>query len=153
KLRSLVTGQVLLREGDPAGPMYIVCSGSLRVYRRDYTAIDNYVDLAMVGTGAVIGEMATVLARPRSATVQAVESSRVLEIQPEELPRLSERHLPLVRVITSAVSDRAGLPFDEVADLVGNLGVAVPATLATEIAAHESQTPNNHDTPVPANEP
>ena len=31
KLRKLVAGQTLMREGDPPGPIYVICSGRLRV--------------------------------------------------------------------------------------------------------------------------
>src|SRR5256885_13982671 len=34
-LRKLVTGQVLMREGDPPGAIYVICAGRLRVYRRE----------------------------------------------------------------------------------------------------------------------
>jgi CRP-like cAMP-binding protein len=69
KLRKLVSGQTLMREGDPPGPIYVICAGRLRVYRRDLTAVNAVVDLATLGTGEVIGELGPILGKLRSATV------------------------------------------------------------------------------------
>src|SRR6266851_8466738 len=103
KLRKLVTGQVLMREGDPPGAIYVICHGRLRVYRRDETAVDAVVDLATLGSGEVIGELGPILGKLRSATVQALEPTQVLEIPPDHLATLVKQHQPLVRVIFAAL--------------------------------------------------
>ena len=68
KLRKLVTGQVLMREGDQPGAIYVICAGRLRVYRRDLTAVDAVVDLATLGSGEVIGELGPILGKLRSTS-------------------------------------------------------------------------------------
>src|SRR5947209_7450659 len=104
KLRDLESGEVLLREGDPPGAIYVILGGRLRVLRGEPA-----VELAVLSTGEVIGELGPILNRPRSASVQAVDEARVLEIVPAELPRLVQQHQSLVRVITTALRDRAGV--------------------------------------------
>ncbi len=61
QLRKLITGEVLMSEGEPATAMYVVCTGSLRVYRGDPSAIDSMVEIAAVGAGDVIGEVGAIL--------------------------------------------------------------------------------------------
>jgi uncharacterized protein (DUF2225 family) len=70
KRRSLTTGQMVVREGDPPGAMYLICSGSVRVYRHDVASVDSTVYLATLGVGDVIGELAPILGQLRSASVQ-----------------------------------------------------------------------------------
>src|SRR5207244_1340397 len=97
--RRLLTGQVLMREGDPSGAVYVVRTGRLRVFRRDPTAVDSVVDVAELGAGEVIGELGPMLGQARSATVQALEPTEVLEIPPDQLSTLVRTHQPLQRVI------------------------------------------------------
>jgi len=127
KLRKLVTGQVLVREGDPPGSIFVVCAGRLRVYRRDLTAIDRFIEVSLVGVGGVIGELSSILDQPRSATVQAVESTQVLEIPPEALPNLVEHHPSLMRVIAEALRERSSLPDAEIAEMAARAGLVLPS--------------------------
>src|ERR1051326_2299244 len=76
-LRSLSEGQVLCREGDPPGPLYVICSGSVRAYRLAGNSVE---ELAHLGPGDIVGEMAPILQQARSATVQALEPTEVLEV-------------------------------------------------------------------------
>ena len=149
KLRSLITGQVLLREGDPPGPMYVITAGRLRVFRGDVSAGEARVDLALLSAGDVIGELGTILARPRSANVQALEPSKVLEILPDELPRLAQQHQSLLRVIVNALRDRAGVSVDELDKLSVRLGLLLPA-VASDAVPQSSTAPS---APVPAHDP
>jgi uncharacterized protein (DUF2225 family) len=146
KLRKLVTGQTLMREGDPPGPIYVICAGRLRVYRRDLTAVNAVVDLATLGTGEVIGELGPILGKLRSATVQAVESTQVLEIPAEQLAGLVEHHQPLVRVILTALRERSDLPQADIAKLAARLGLSPspepeaspPTPTGVSVPAHDS---------------
>jgi len=163
KLRKLVTGQTLMREGDPPGPIYVICAGRLRVYRRDLTAINAVVDLATLGSGEVIGELGPILGKLRSATVQAVEPTQVLEIPAEQLASLVEQHQPLVRVILTALRERSGLPPEDIATLAARLGLSPapepvreprkPAREPREPAREpQASPPTPPDVPVPAHD-
>src|SRR5438477_428964 len=121
--RKPVAGQTLMREGDPPGPIYVICSGRLRVYRRDLTVVNAVVDLATLGSGEVIGELGPILGKLRSATVQAVEPTQVLEIPAEQLASLVEQHQPLVRVILTALRERSDLPPADIDQLAARLGL------------------------------
>lgn len=124
---------MLCREGDPAGSMYVICSGSLRAYRRSLAVPDSIQELARLGPGDVVGEMAPILRRLRSATVQAVEPTQLLEIAPEQLRLLAHQHRSLLRVIAVALRDRAGLNQEEMDSAAIRAGVAFPVdVLPTE---------------------
>src|SRR5688572_21113675 len=65
--------QVLIERGEEADRVVVVLSGSVRVSR-------DGVELAVRGPGALLGEMAIVDHRPRSATVEAVEAGEILSV-------------------------------------------------------------------------
>lgn len=67
---------VLIPEGKPIDALYIVLDGQLRV------SLSSFEDkeIAILSSGEVVGEMSFVDSRPPSATVTAIEKSRVLAI-------------------------------------------------------------------------
>ncbi len=142
-LRWLVAGQVLCREGDAPGPLYVVCAGAVRVYRRDPEAPEGTIELAKLGPGSVIGELAPLLNKPRSATVEAVEATQILEVPARELGSLARRQTPLLRVIAHALSERAGLSPVQITELASRIGLDLPvdALAAAEQAASKRQLP------------
>jgi uncharacterized protein len=125
-LKALAEGQVLVREGDPPGPLYVICSGSVRAYRRSLTQPDAIEELARLGPGDVVGELAPMLQQLRSATVQALEPTRLLEVPSGQLATLLQRHDSLLRVLTSALRDRAGLTPADIEAVAARLGVSAP---------------------------
>src|SRR5438477_10120106 len=108
-LRSLADGQILCREGDPAGPLYVICSGAVRAFRRSRTVPNGVEELAQLGPGDIVGGLAPLLNQPRSATIQALQPTKVLEVAADQLGGLAQQHDSLARVITLALKDRAGL--------------------------------------------
>ena len=72
---SLAAGDVLLREGEATGHLYVLLDGALMVRKgdEDYVAID--------APGACVGELAVLLGRRHSATVVATEPSRLRVIE------------------------------------------------------------------------
>ena len=131
-VRWLAAGQILCREGEAPGPLYVVCSGSVRVYRQ---APDEEVhELARLGPGAVIGELAPILNQPRSATVEAIEPTHIVEVPASELGVLARRQTGLLRVIAHALRERTGLSVGELQDFAGRLGLDLPEEALTHAA-------------------
>jgi CRP/FNR family transcriptional regulator, cyclic AMP receptor protein len=80
----LRTGEVLFKNGDPSGSMYIVRSGSLTIRSGSIVYED-------VGPGGMVGEMGMVEpVMPRSAMVYALTDAEVIEIDPERFLSLIE---------------------------------------------------------------
>jgi CRP-like cAMP-binding protein len=68
-------GDVLIEEGGPADGLFVVVSGRLRV---SVATVRGERVLHDLGRGEVIGEIALLSSRPRSATVRAVRDSDLL---------------------------------------------------------------------------
>ncbi len=125
-MRSLAAGQLLCQFGDPPGPLYIILSGKLRVYRPNLNRPNETIELAQLGPGAVVGEVAPILGQQRSASVRAIEASTLLAVPVDQLGTLTRLQAPLARVIVQALHERAGLSAAEISVLVGNLGIELP---------------------------
>src|SRR5437762_1748404 len=79
KTAEFPTSEILMREGAPAGPMYVIKSGLVEVRRKDpKTGIDFLV--ASLSAGAAVGEMSLLTGKPRSATVMTVQPTSVFTL-------------------------------------------------------------------------
>lgn len=85
KPERLAAGSVLFREGDKASCCYIVVEGRVRV---SLERGDKPKQLAMLGRGELIGQMALLDGSRRSATCTAAEPSTVLRLERDELELL-----------------------------------------------------------------
>jgi predicted acylesterase/phospholipase RssA/CRP-like cAMP-binding protein len=107
---SVRAGEVVIRQGDPADRLYLVRSGRLRVL------VDQDDGLRVVrelGAGAAIGELSLLTGAPRSATVQAVRDSELLELDAEVFHMLLERDsglaVAVARVLAAQLQESGGL--------------------------------------------
>jgi ATP-binding cassette subfamily B protein len=92
-------GEALIREGDPAGPMFVVLEGRLRV---SVVVKGTPVNRAFLRAGDFFGELSVLKGTPRTATVTAVSGCRLLALPPDVLRVLLEES-PEFR---AAVEDR-----------------------------------------------
>jgi hypothetical protein len=72
----------ILREGEGGSSVYVITRGSVRVFT---TVHGRNVDLAVLRTSDFFGEIAFLTGRPRTATVEAMEETDLLELPEEEL--------------------------------------------------------------------
>ena len=93
-------GEVLIGEGERGSEVFVVVDGTLEVSR------GGEGNLAEVGAGQVVGEIALLSNQPRSATVTAATSVRALRIGGAEFLDLLERMPLLWLKITRALADR-----------------------------------------------
>jgi NTE family protein/lysophospholipid hydrolase len=82
----LSAGAVLFEQGAPADAFYIVRSGTLRVVVTLPTGERH--PLATIGAGDLVGEMAVLYSRPRSASVHATTSASLLKIHSSTVQQL-----------------------------------------------------------------
>lgn len=80
----------LCNEGDPGGSLFMILSGRVKVSKVAPNGKDSI--LAFMGPGEVLGEMTLIDGSPRSATVEALETTRVLEVQRRDFLPLLERN-------------------------------------------------------------
>lgn len=85
----LPEGHVLMRQGDTGSQMFIIVSGEAKVER-------NGRELATVGPGSVLGEMAIVAEGPRVATATLTKPSHLFVLAHREFHSLMESQ-PAVR--------------------------------------------------------
>ena len=76
------------REGDEAGGMFVLESGSVAVLKGWKGRV---FDLRHLVQGDCFGEMALMDLQPRSASVHALEDCTAIELRPDDLLRLFER--------------------------------------------------------------
>lgn len=97
ELRSFPAGSVLVDQGDPGTECFVIVSGTAGVYvRGEYVATST--------PGSLIGEVALIDHRPRTATVVADSELSVLRFDSEafrvlleEMPKASERIFATLR--------------------------------------------------------
>jgi predicted acylesterase/phospholipase RssA len=82
-------GHVVVTQGDAADRIFLVRSGRLRVSVEDVDGDHRVV--RELGTGAVLGELALLTGAPRSATVEAVRDSVLLELADDAFHELLQQ--------------------------------------------------------------
>jgi CRP-like cAMP-binding protein len=85
----LPAGHVLMREGEIGSQMFIIVSGEARVERGGH-------EIAVVGPGSHLGEMALVAEGPRMATATLTKPGRLFVLAHREFHSLME-DVPSVR--------------------------------------------------------
>jgi CRP-like cAMP-binding protein len=82
--RTVKSGEIIFREGDPGDALYVVAEGSVQVIASG----DKPIVLAELGSGAAFGEMALLSGGSRTATVRATKDSELLAIDKADFDRL-----------------------------------------------------------------
>lgn len=75
--KTIRAGTHLFHENERSRQLYIIQTGSVKVYRR---LNGREVELAILGKGAVLGEMALIDGRPRSASARALDDGAVIVV-------------------------------------------------------------------------
>ena len=81
-------GEVVIREGDAGGPMFIVEEGRLRVWERQGS---RQRERAFLRKGDLFGELSIARNRPRHATVEALTQCRLIKINERTFGKLHAR--------------------------------------------------------------
>ena len=97
-------GTMLVREGDPAECLFLVAAGRLRVTTTD--AAGEEVQLAEIGRGDLVGEMALITNRPRTATVHVLRDAHLLKLSTTAFTSLVASHPESARRISTEMVDR-----------------------------------------------
>jgi CRP-like cAMP-binding protein len=73
----LKKGQLLFREGENAGAMYLIRQGTIRVFKKKG---DADIEIESIRAGQIIGELAFLDGNPRSASGEALSDCELVEI-------------------------------------------------------------------------
>jgi len=107
-------GATVIRQGDPAGPMYVVERGRLRIFAQNNGQERN---LAFQREGDFFGELSILTGAPRAASVVAATDAELLALEPEAVRELAAR-FPEFRLLLDerraqyALSTEARVPLD-----------------------------------------
>ena len=77
-LHGFQAGEMIIREGDPGRSIYAVLNGRVRVFLRGHRGSE--LELDVLGESQFFGEIAFLTGKPRSACVEAIDSTTVLEL-------------------------------------------------------------------------
>jgi len=92
-------GAVVVREGEPGDLFYAIADGELEVTQKGQS-------LRRLSRGDVFGEIALLHEIPRTATVTALEASRLYSLEKEPFLAAVTGHPQSARAATSLVRDR-----------------------------------------------
>jgi len=94
--------EILFHEGDPGDALYVIVEGDVSVQAEGPPR----VEMARLGAGSFIGEVALMTEQPRSATVTALGPSELLRIDRHTLGRVLADHGDVLRAVLRFVRDR-----------------------------------------------
>jgi cAMP-binding proteins - catabolite gene activator and regulatory subunit of cAMP-dependent protein kinases len=92
----------LFTQGEDPKFFYVILSGKLQVFRQTTDGIRT--DLGELNSGNYFGELALITGQKRSASVETVEESRLLEISKEEFDQVLDNNPKLARDIINQMA-------------------------------------------------
>lgn len=90
KLLSFERGEVILREGQPGGSLYMLTAGRVRAFKKDPAGRQS--PLGDLKEGAFFGEMSILTGQPRMASVVALSRCELLELDRPTLDGITKTH-------------------------------------------------------------
>jgi HlyB family type I secretion system ABC transporter len=107
-------GQMILREGEAAGPMFIVQTGRVRIFTSRGARAKN---LAFCRDGDFFGELSLLTGSPRAASAEAAADSRLFALAPASVHDLRRRFPDFSKLLEERVAQynkdtEARLPLD-----------------------------------------
>ena len=111
--RALDDGEVLFAEGQPADSAYVVMSGRLALSREDPAFATRPGHSAVVGVGALLGELALITETKRPCTAIALEASVLLRISRTIFMRTVESYPDAAVRLASALSQQMNTTLGE----------------------------------------
>jgi CRP-like cAMP-binding protein len=102
QLVTLSASEVLFYEGDPGDALYVIVEGEVSVSAEGPPR----VEMARLGAGSFIGEVALMTDQARSATVTAVADAELLRIDRKTLSKVLSEHGEVLHAVLRFVRDR-----------------------------------------------
>lgn len=102
-LRYLATGDLLIKEGEKAEYVYILKSGLLQAYN---IVGEKKIILGNIETGEFVGEMAYINNESRSATIEALSDSQLIEVPIELVDKILHKRPAWSKALMQTLSKR-----------------------------------------------
>jgi len=133
-------GQRILTKGEPAGPMYVVQSGKVRVFD---PSTNGARSLAFYREGGFFGELSILNGSPRAASAEAVTDCTLLALPPETVLDLRRQFPEFAKLLEERLAQyhrdgEARVPLDFATEML-------PAETKVADKVGEDQTVEDHD--------
>ncbi len=106
-------GQIVVSEGEPGHSLFVVATGSLRVYVRD---LENHnTQVRLVESGEFFGEISLLTGQRRSATITCATTCELLELDIGRLNAMAQHHPGIPNTIRHFARKRRNSPEERMA--------------------------------------
>jgi CRP-like cAMP-binding protein len=129
--RRFAAGEVVLREGEPGGALWVLVRGTLRV-RKGAVEVNR-----VTRPGAVLGEVSLLLGGGVGATVEAAEPSVLRHAADGQA--LLDRDPAVARAVAVGLAERLNFVTTYLADLKTQYGEAPGLAMVTSVLAELAQ--------------
>jgi CRP/FNR family transcriptional regulator, cyclic AMP receptor protein len=121
-------GEKLFGYGDPGESMLIILQGIIRIMRP--MGNDKEMILADLEVGDIVGEMALLDGKPRSAEARAVTNGKALVLARRDLLPFLESHPKVCLVLVGALCEKIRRADERTSDFFSSLSTRLAKTLA-----------------------
>lgn len=108
-------GAAIFFQDDPADSLYVVLSGSAKVFRTSEDGRDRI--LMILRRGDTFGELSMIEGLPRSATVQTLEETELLAVARKDFEAFARAHPDFLWKLLKALAERLRKIDEDVLDL------------------------------------
>lgn len=132
----ITAGQDVFRKGDPGNSMYIITHGRVRVH-------DGEMIINDLSSRDVFGEMAALDPEPRSATVTALEDTRLLCLSQQALYQMMQQYPSVTRGVIRIIAQRLRARMHDMAedfDYIQQFSRLISSALAVEAGIYQSES-------------
>lgn len=129
--------QVIFAEGHPAPGLYVVCSGSVKLYHADRFGREHVVDV--VFPGSVVGEVGLDPGQRVSVSAEAVTESQLSFVPSHNLPTFLQKHPEAGVRMLVALSQALARSQRKVRELALKGAESRLATLLLDLAGSEAE--------------
>jgi CRP-like cAMP-binding protein len=143
--RAFAPGDVVVREGQPGGALWVLVSGALLVRKA------GIVVNTITHPGAIVGEVSALLGSAYSATVEATEPSVLRHAI--DAQALLDSHPAITRLVAVGLAERLNFVTTYLADLKAQYGDAPGLTMVTSVLCELSERQVERARPGSARDP
>ena len=101
-------GEIIMSESEPGDSLFVLASGSVRVYVR--SAENRNKEVRLLEQGSFFGEISLLSGNPRTATITAATPVEILELDRSTLDSIASQHSQVPRIIREFYEQRAMSP-------------------------------------------
>lgn len=140
-VRRFGTDQIIFHLGDPAGLLYIISSGKVKI---SHSSVEGQeAVLAILGAGDFFGELALLDDSPRSATAEAIELTETLTLHRDEFLSFLDNNPDFTRHVLTILARRIRHLNEQISDIFFlDLPARLARTLLLLADQHGRQTPD-----------